>query len=50
MEFDYVELSPLTPLHMLLPELTATASKQFLASILGLQVSKRIAAVREESI
>lgn len=27
MEFDYVELSPLTPLHMLLNEASASASK-----------------------
>jgi hypothetical protein len=27
MEFDYVELSPLTPLHMLLNETSASASK-----------------------
>jgi hypothetical protein len=27
MEFDYVELSPLTPLHMLLTEASAAASK-----------------------
>ena len=27
MEFDYVELSPLTPLHILLPEMAANTSK-----------------------
>jgi hypothetical protein len=27
MEFDYVELSPLTPLHMLLADSAASASK-----------------------